>query len=193
MLDQVNAPPPTPKDFWKTVLEEEPFEGEHWQDPWADEDDDAKSLSSHPSMELESRESSSITESTSEHGEEESENQDEAEDLGFGLAGYDQHTLNDAHDLYERLCADQYWRPQYVNDAARRAGKEFNVNDPATLGTLSVIRELVLPDGGLGPSFERALEKEANSLLPAVREVGVRSICGSGVLTSVSVGLRRRN
>ncbi|KDN35699.1 hypothetical protein RSAG8_11378, partial [Rhizoctonia solani AG-8 WAC10335] len=100
--------------------------------------------------------------------------------LGGGAAGRgtytdpsQQNTLNNAHALYEALCADQYWRPQYVNDAARRVGKEFNVNDPATLG----------------PSFERALEKEAGSLLPVVREVYIDEI---DVVRDVLVSMQGR-
>lgn len=139
MLDDVKAPPPVPEDFWKTVLEEEPFEGDHWRDQWEDEDEDAKSLSSHPSLELESRKSTSTTESTSEdvlRGGNEFESQKEDGDVDplAGLNLGQQHVLNDAHSLYEDLCTRQYWRPGYVNDAARKAGREFQVNDPATLG-----------------------------------------------------------
>ncbi|KAG8712841.1 hypothetical protein FRC11_014037 [Ceratobasidium sp. 423] len=159
LLREVHVPPPEPKDFWKQVLEEEPLEGEHWKTPWDEEDWDTKSLSSHPSMELESRESLSSVESVGEDEASLIESKDEGEEEEllnlFSYAGpSQQHTLNNAHSLYEALCADQYWRSQYVNDAARRVGREFNVNDPATLG----------------PSFERALEKGASSLLPPVRE-----------------------
>ncbi|CAE6519065.1 unnamed protein product [Rhizoctonia solani] len=164
-----------PKDFWKQVLEEEPLEGEHWKTPWDDEDWDAKSLSSHPSMELESRESLSSIESTGE--DEVSPQNEEGKEEPFNPFSYtdpsQQNTLNNAHALYEALCADQYWRPQYVNDAARRVGKEFNVNDPATLG----------------PSFERALEKEAGSLLPVVREVYIDEI---DVVRDVLVSMQGR-
>ncbi|KEP53711.1 Spc97/Spc98 family protein [Rhizoctonia solani 123E] len=164
LLREVHEPPPEPKDFWKQVLEEEPLEGEHWKTPWDDEDWDAKSLSSHPSMELESRQSLSSIESTDEDARFESKKDEEEEQKALNPFSYadpsQQNTLNDAHGLYEALCADQYWRPQYVNDAARRVGKEFNVNDPATLG----------------PSFERALEKEVGSLLPVVREVYIDEI-----------------
>ncbi|CUA77915.1 hypothetical protein RSOLAG22IIIB_06868 [Rhizoctonia solani] len=164
-LREIHEPPPEPKDFWKQVLEEEPLEGEHWKTPWDDEDWDAKSLSSHPSMELESRESLSSAESTDEDQASRFKGNQDQEVEGppnpFSYADLSQqNTLNEAHGLYESLCADQYWRSQYVNDAARRVGKKFNVNDPATLG----------------PSFERALEKEAGSLLPAVREVYIDEI-----------------
>jgi gamma-tubulin complex component 5 len=140
VLDDVKEPPPVPEDFWKKVLEEEPFEGEHWQNQWDDEDEDAKSLSSHPSLDLDSKKSTSTTESTSDDplGEADDEAESGKEDEPLDLVPYmdpnQQHTLNDAHTLYETLCKDQYWRPGYVNDAARRAGKEFNINDPATLG-----------------------------------------------------------
>lgn len=145
VITDVKEPPPAPQDFWKTVLEEEPLVGEHWQDPWADEGDDAKSLSSHPSMDLESRESLSSTRSTSDEvrpllEDEEPEDEQEQDEIENPFSYADptkQHTLNDAHDLYETLCANQYWRTQYVNDAARRAGKMFDMNDPATLGEFS--------------------------------------------------------
>ncbi|KAJ1308357.1 hypothetical protein OPQ81_004066 [Rhizoctonia solani] len=183
-LTEVHEPPPEPKDFWKQVLEEEPLEGEHWKTPWDDEDWDAKSLSSHPSMELESRESLSSMESTGEdEGEDEASpiesNHDAEEEEGplnlfSSIHPSQQKTLNNAHNLYEALCADQYWRPQYVNDAARRVGKEFNVNDPATLG----------------PSFERALEKEAGSLLPVVREIYIDEI---DVVRDVLISMQGRS
>jgi gamma-tubulin complex component 5 len=150
VLDDVKAPPPVPEDFWKQVLEEEPFEGEHWKDQWEDEDEDAKSLSSHPSLELESRKSTSTTESTSEdvlRGEDELESRRGGDGLVDPLARLDlgqQHVLNDAHSLYEELCTRQYWRPGYVNDAARSSGKEFQVNDPATLGESLPYRDIVL-------------------------------------------------
>ncbi|ELU38370.1 spc97/spc98 family domain-containing protein [Rhizoctonia solani AG-1 IA] len=138
LLREVHAPPPEPKDFWKQVLEEEPLEGEHWKTPWDDEDWDTKTLSSHPSMELESRESLSSPEPAAEDRASLIESNEGDEDEGrpnpFSYADFtQQRTLNDAHNLYEALCADQYWRPRYVNEAARRAEKEFNVNDPATL------------------------------------------------------------
>ncbi|KAG8772569.1 hypothetical protein FRC12_002993 [Ceratobasidium sp. 428] len=159
VLDAVKAPPPVPEDFWKKVLEEEPFEGEHWQDQWADEDEDAKSLSSHPSLELESRRSTSSTESTSDDIEKSEE--DDADDEGEPpdpLSYLDlnkQHVLNDAHTLYETLCKDQYWRPGYVNDAAQQAGRDFNINEPATLA----------------PSFERVIAQSVSSSAVALREV----------------------
>ncbi|KAF8603465.1 hypothetical protein BDV93DRAFT_606747 [Ceratobasidium sp. AG-I] len=162
VLDEVKAPPPVPEDFWKTVLEEEPFEGEHWRDQWEDEDEDAKSLSSHPSLELESRESTSTTESTSEdaqRGENEHE-RERGEELVDPLGLEQQHVLNDAHSLYEDLCTRQYWRPGYINDAARKAGRTFQVNDPATLG----------------PSLERALEKDTSLLVGGVRQVYIDEV-----------------
>ncbi|KAF8759655.1 Spc97 / Spc98 family [Rhizoctonia solani] len=178
LLREVHAPPPEPKDFWKQVLEEEPLEGEHWKTPWDDEDWDTKTLSSHPSMELESRESLSSPEPAAEDRASLIESNEGDEDEGrpnpFSYADFtQQRTLNDAHNLYEALCADQYWRPRYVNEAARRAEKEFNVNDPATLG----------------PSFERALEKEAGSLLPTIREVYIDEI---DVVRDVLISMQAR-
>ncbi|KAF8743428.1 Spc97 / Spc98 family, partial [Rhizoctonia solani] len=179
LLREVHAPPPEPKDFWKQVLEEEPLEGEHWKTPWDDEDWDTKTLSSHPSMELESRESLSSPEPAAEDRASLIESNEGDEDEGrpnpFSYADFtQQRTLNDAHNLYEALCADQYWRPRYVNEAARRAEKEFNVNDPATLG----------------PSFERALEKEAGSLLPTIREVYIDEI---DVVRDVLISMQGRS
>ncbi|KAG9080255.1 hypothetical protein FRC06_006865, partial [Ceratobasidium sp. 370] len=136
VLDAVKAPPPVPEDFWRKVLEEEPFEGEHWQNQW-DEDEDTKSLSSHPSLELETRRSTSTTESTSnEVAVRDEKEEDDVDGPLDPISCFDlnkQHVLNDAHTLYEALRKDQYWRPGYVNDAARRAGRDFNVNEPATL------------------------------------------------------------
>ncbi|QRW15773.1 SPC97/SPC98 domain-containing protein [Rhizoctonia solani] len=179
LLREVHAPPPEPKDFWKQVLEEEPLEGEHWKTPWDDEDWDTKTLSSHPSMELESRGSLSSPEPAAEDRASLIESNEGDEDEGrpnpFSYADFtQQRTLNDAHNLYEALCADQYWRPRYVNEAARRAEKEFNVNDPATLG----------------PSFERALEKEAGSLLPTIREVYIDEI---DVVRDVLISMQGRS
>ncbi|KAG8700455.1 hypothetical protein FRC08_004700 [Ceratobasidium sp. 394] len=157
ILDAVKAPPPVPEDFWKKVLEEEPFEGEHWQDQWADEDEDAKSLSSHPSLELESRRSTSTTESTSNEmvAEDEKEGDDEPLDPNSYLDLNKQHVLNDAHTLYEALCKEQYWRPGYVNNATRQAGRGFNINEPATLA----------------PSCERVIAQAAGSSAVGLREV----------------------
>ncbi|CAE6366359.1 unnamed protein product [Rhizoctonia solani] len=178
-LREVHAPPPEPKDFWKQVLEEEPLEGDHWKTPWDDEDWDAKTLSSHPSMELESKESLSSLESTGEDGASVIERNEEEEEKEppnpFSYTDPSrQHSLNNAHNMYEALCADQYWRSQYVNDAARRAEKEFNINDPATLG----------------PSFERALEKEAGSLLPTVKELYIDEI---DVVRDVLISMQGRS
>ncbi|QRV72355.1 gamma-tubulin complex component 5 [Ceratobasidium sp. AG-Ba] len=148
VLDAVKAPPPVPEDFWKKVLEEEPFEGEHWQDQWGDgDDDDAKSLSSHPSLELDSRHSTPTTESTSNHVGQE-EKYEESVDPEPSFDWDKQYVLNDAHTLYEALCKEQYWRPGYVNEAARQAGKRFSVNEPATLA----------------PSFERVIVQEGVGL-----------------------------
>ncbi|CCO30051.1 hypothetical protein BN14_04075 [Rhizoctonia solani AG-1 IB] len=179
LLTEVHAPPPEPKDFWKQVLEEEPLEGDHWKTPWDDDDWDARTLSSHPSMELESRGSVSSPESSRENEASVIENNEEEEVKGppnpFSYMGTShQHNLNDAHNVYEALCADQYWRPQYVNDAAKRAEKEFNVNDPATLG----------------PSFERALGKEAGSLLLAAKDVYIDEI---DVVRDVLISMQGRS
>ncbi|KAG8747088.1 hypothetical protein FRC10_002504 [Ceratobasidium sp. 414] len=163
ILDTVKAPPPVPEDFWKKVLEEEPFEGEHWEDQWTDEDDDVKSLSSHPSLELESRRSTSATESTSNEVVDRDGKEGDDVDGPLDPISYldlnRQHVLNDAHTLYEALCKDQYWRPGYVNDATRQAGRGFNINEPVTLA----------------PSFERAIAQEASSSTVGLREVRIKS------------------
>ncbi|KAG9119477.1 hypothetical protein FRC07_005486 [Ceratobasidium sp. 392] len=179
VLDADQIPPPVPEDFWKKVLEEEPFEGEHWQDQWDDEDEDANSLSSHPSLELESRRSTSTTESTSNEmaaksDEDEADDEDEPLDPVSYLDPNKQHVLNDAHTLYETLCKDQYWRPGYVNDAARHSGREFNINEPATLA----------------PAFERVSAQVASSSAVGLREVYIDE---SDVVRDVLIAIQGRS
>lgn len=136
--DLANPPPPEPTLTWADILAEEPFEGEHWEGVYDQDDADKGEWGSTPSLSplssddrpLEEEDSSVNYEDSSEATPSEPP-EPEAEN-----AKTRPHSLHPYEDRkqFEELRAKQYWRDDWHTDASMNP--TFEISDPSTLGTL---------------------------------------------------------
>lgn len=148
-----NPPRPPPALTWKDILDEEPFEGEHWEGVYGmppgsvlsnaarnkDEDhwDSTPSLSPLNSDDLALDEDASTS----------SLEYDEPPlPCGLPTASNVQAERNripphtyEHRQVFEELRSKQYWRPEWRSDA--KFTRRFDIGDPSTLGRKALIND----------------------------------------------------
>ncbi|KDQ64207.1 hypothetical protein JAAARDRAFT_219284 [Jaapia argillacea MUCL 33604] len=173
-LERLKHPPPPPATLtWKEIIQDEPFEGDHWAGIFDEE---------------EGSEDSEL----SDWGEERDRDIDTDTDFGFGLRGRGEsvssldpeevHPIPNHKNLeeerdprrswahrqgVEEMKEGQYWRDEWVSDVDSRGERVFDIGDSSTLGP--AMRRVL--GEGLGAKIDGVVRERYINEVDAVREI----------------------